>query len=283
MPFTTLIDPATLAAHLGDPEFSIVDCSYNLEDEGWGRREYLARHIPGAVYAHLGRDLAGEKTGANGRHPLPNPATFMQTLGRLGVANNMQIVAYDQDSGMYASRLWWMLRWLGHNQVAVLDGGLARWLAEARPIAPGDEQRHARQFVGAPNMQMVAAVDEVRGLSGRSAPLLVDARAPERYRGEVEPLDKAAGHIPGAVNYFFKEGLNDQGTFRPVGELEQRLHAIIGGTPPEQIICYCGSGVSACHTLLAFELTGLRGAKLYPGSWSEWSSDPSRPIERSKK
>lgn len=280
MAFRTLISTSVLAARLDDPAFCVIDCRYKLDDEGWGGREYAAAHIPGAVYAHLGHDLAGPKTGTNGRHPLPNPRTLAQTLGRLGVTSGVQVVAYDQDNGMYASRLWWLLRWLGHDAVAVLDGGFAKWRAEQRPTATGSEQRAPREFAGAANGAMVIDATRLAPLVGTAEWRLIDARAPERFRGDSEPIDKVGGHIPGAANHFFQWNLAEDGTFRSPEQLRDRVSEAIGNVPPERIVCYCGSGVTACHNLLAFEHAGLTGAKLYPGSWSEWSSDPGRPVER---
>jgi thiosulfate/3-mercaptopyruvate sulfurtransferase len=280
MAFTTLVDTATLATHLADPGFAVVDCRFALNDDGWGEREYAARHIPGAVFAHLGHDLAGSPTGQNGRHPLPDPAALAATFGRLGIGDGKQVVAYDQDSGMYAGRLWWLLRWLGHDAVAVLNGGFARWLAEGRGTTSGYQHRRTSEFHGAPRDGMMVSADQVSALIGTSDWRLVDARAPERYRGDVEPIDRVAGHIPGAVNHPFKSSLTETGAFRSADELREALGSSLGGFPPDRIVCYCGSGVTACHNLLALEHAGLRGAKLYPGSWSEWSSDPSRPIER---
>ena len=278
MAFTTLVDTDTLAAHVADPGFAIVDCRYNPNDGTWGRREYLARHIPGAVYADMDRDLAGPKTGRNGRHPLPDPAALRRTFGRLGIASDVQVIAYDQDAGMYASRLWWLLRWLGHDGVAVLDGGLATWLAAGRPTSAGEETRAAREFTGLPRPEMALDVDHVSKLFRNRAWRLLDARAPERYRGETEPIDRIAGHIPRAAHYFYMRNVDQAGVFRSPEELRRRLREALGDVPPEHVVCYCGSGVTACHNLLALEHAGLHGAKLYPGSWSEWSSDPARPI-----
>jgi thiosulfate/3-mercaptopyruvate sulfurtransferase len=280
MSLTTLIDTKTLASHLGDPGFVLVDCRYKLEDEGWGEGEYRTSHIPGAAYAHLGHDLSGPKTGTNGRHPLPDADSLRRTFGRLGISSGMQVVAYDQDTGMWASRLWWLLRWFGHDAVAVLDGGFAKWVAEARPLASGDEPHTPREFKGAPREGWTMTADQVAAIAGAPGWRLVDARAPERYRGESETIDKKAGHIPGAVNHFFKTNLNDDGTFRSPEDIRTRIHASVGAVPPSQVVSYCGSGVTACHNLLALEHAGLPGAKLYPGSWSEWSSDPSRPVEK---
>ena len=283
MAWTTLVETAALAAHAGDAALAIVDCRYRLDDEAWGVQEYARAHIPGAVYAHLGHDLAGTRTGENGRHPLPDAAALRATFSRLGIDNSMQVVAYDQDTGMYASRLWWLLRWLGHEAVAVLDGGFAKWTGEGRPTAsgPDGERGAAHEFTGAPRAGLSLSADDVAAIMRAPDWRLVDARSPDRYRGETEPIDKIAGHIPGAVNHFFQWNLNDRGTFRSPEEIRARLRESVGDVAPGHMVCYCGSGVTACHNLLALEHAGLHGAKLYPGSWSEWSSDPSRPIARS--
>ena len=279
MEYTTLVDSATLAGHLRDPLWAVVDCRFMLADADWGSREYLASHIPGAVYAHLETDLSGERSGRNGRHPLPDPAALARTLGERGIAGGVQVVAYDQDNGMFASRLWWLLRWMGHREVAVLDGGFARWIADERPTTTGRETRPARVFTGSPSADMVAGIEEVARLSATGSAPLVDARAPERYRGEIEPIDRVPGHIPGAVNDHFMQNVDERGMFRSPDVLRARLSAALGGAQPDEAVFYCGSGVTACHSLLALELADLPGARLYPGSWSEWSSDPSRPVE----
>jgi thiosulfate/3-mercaptopyruvate sulfurtransferase len=281
--FTTIIGTGDLAAHLTDPEWIAVDCRFQLADESWGEREYLIAHIPGSVYAHLNKDLSGPLTGMNGRHPLPHPDVLVQTFIRLGIGTGMQVVAYDQDNGMFASRLWWLLRWMGHERVAVLDGGFQKWMAERRPVSSDKNARAAKQFTGSPQPEMTVDAVGVSAIIGRRDAMLMDARAPERYRGDIEPIDRVPGHIPGAVNYSFQQNVDEGGVFRPAGKLREQLFAAIGSTPPERVVCYCGSGVTACHNLLAMEHVGLAGAKLYPGSWSEWSSDPSRPVERSEK
>jgi thiosulfate/3-mercaptopyruvate sulfurtransferase len=278
--YKTLIETGTLAAHLSDPAYVVIDCRYDLRDEGWGQREYEASHIPGAAYASLDRDLSGAKTGRNGRHPLPDPESLARTFGRLGIAGDVQVVAYDQDNGMYASRLWWLLRWMGHDAVAVLDGGLTKWIGENRPLRSNVETRTPRDFQGSPRPGWMVTADETAGAVGGRDWHLVDARSPDRYRGENETIDKVAGHIPGAVNHFFKWNVGDDGVFRSADEIRDGIRASIGDVSPERVICYCGSGVTACQNLLAFEHAGLSGARLFPGSWSEWSSDPSRPIER---
>jgi thiosulfate/3-mercaptopyruvate sulfurtransferase len=279
MAFTTLISTAALALHLEDEAFAIVDCRTKLDDEGWGARAYTSAHIPGAVYADLNRDLSAPKTGTNGRHPLPDPRTLATRLGKLGIASGVQVVAYDQDNGMFASRFWWTLRWLGHDAVAVLDGGLAKWLAEGRPTASGETPRLAREFIAAPRAAMTVDVDTVAQRVGSPEWRLVDARAPERFRGEVEPLDRVPGHIPGAVNHFFQTNVENN-VFRTPEQLRASFARTLGNTAPDHVVCYCGSGVTACHNLLALEHAGLTGAQLYVGSWSEWSSDPSRPMEK---
>jgi thiosulfate/3-mercaptopyruvate sulfurtransferase len=280
MAFTTLISTSALASHMDDQAYAIVDCRYKLDDGSWGEREHAADHIPGAIYADLGHDLAGPRTGTNGRHPLPDAHVLAQTLGRLGIMSGVQVVAYDQENGMYASRLWWLLRWLGHDAVAVLDGGFAKWKAEGRPTRGGAERREPRDFTGVPRDGMAVGVNDVVSRLGTPERRLVDARAPERYRGENEPIDKQPGHIPGAANHFFQWNLDAQGLFRTPEELRARLKESIGDTPADRVVCYCGSGVTACHNLLALEHAGLTGAKLYAGSWSEWSADPARPVEK---
>jgi len=279
MSFKTLISTSALALHLGDRDVVVIDCRFALADTEWGEREYEAGHIPGARYAHLDRDLSGPKSGTNGRHPLPDSAALARTFGRLGVASGVQVVAYDQDNGMFASRLWWLLRWLGHEAVAVLDGGFAKWRAEGRETKSGRETPAARTFHGSPRADMVVDVTQVGSLMSDSDWRLVDARAPERYRGEVEPLDRVPGHIPGAANHFFETNIGADGSFRTPEDLRAHLAALLAGVPAERTVCYCGSGVTACHNLLALEHAGLTGAKLYAGSWSEWCSDPGRPVE----
>ena len=281
MAFTTLIGTGDLAAHMADPGWITIDCRFQLADAAWGEHQYLTAHVPGAVYAHLNNDLSGPVTGSNGRHPLPDPGVFLQTCIRLGIGTGMQVVVYDQDNGMFASRLWWMLRWMGHEAVAVLNGGFATWMAERRPVHSGNDARPPQLLTGRPRPDMTAGVHDVAGLIGRRDAMLLDARAPERYRGDLEPIDRIPGHIPGAVNYPFQQNVDAQGAFLPADELRRRLSETLGAIPPDEVVCYCGSGVTACQNLLAMEHAGLHGAKLYAGSWSEWSSDPARPVERS--
>jgi thiosulfate/3-mercaptopyruvate sulfurtransferase len=275
----TLISTDLLAEHLrGD--WVIVDCRFDLGNEAWGRQQYRAGHIPGAVYASLREDLAGPRTGSNGRHPLPSAEALAATLGRFGITADSQVIAYDQDSGMYASRLWWLLRYAGHDAVAILDGGWAKWTREGRPAAAGDEHRHASSFAASPRPALYVDAAEVLSRLDHSDRLLVDARSPERFEGRVEPIDRTPGHIPGAVNHSFRTNLAEDGTMLPAHQLREAFLRVLNGRDASQAVMYCGSGVTACHNLLAMEHAGLPGARLYPGSWSEWSSDPDRPIEK---
>jgi thiosulfate/3-mercaptopyruvate sulfurtransferase len=275
----TLISTNDLASHLNDG-WAIVDCRYDLQNESWGHEQYRAAHVPTAVYASLGEDLAAARTGTNGRHPVPSVEALADTFGRMGISRDTQVVAYDQDNGMYASRLWWSLRYLGHDGVAVLDGGWAKWIRERRPTVSGDEQRTRATFTPVPRPDMRLSVEEVAARLGDQSMLLVDARAPERFEGRSEPIDRAAGHIPGAANHFFKVNLADEGTMLPPETLREGFAGVLKGRDPSQTVMYCGSGVTACQNLLAMEHAGLPGARLYAGSWSEWSADPSRPTEK---
>ena len=279
MPHTTLLSTAQLASHLDDPAWVVFDCRHDLAKPDSGALAYATAHIPGARFLHLDRDLSAPTTGKNGRHPLPDPQAFMRTLGAAGVDSNKQVVAYDDKMGVYAARLWWMLRWLGHENVAVLDGGYAKWTHEARPVTGAPPQPVPARFAGRPRAISVDA-DEVLGAIGRPGRVLIDARAPDRYRGENETLDPVGGRIGGSLNRFFKDNLDASGCFKPAAELRQAFTALLGDAPPDAVVHSCGSGVSACHNLLAMEIAGLSGSRLYPGSWSEWCSDPSRPTEK---
>jgi thiosulfate/3-mercaptopyruvate sulfurtransferase len=274
----TIVSSDELAPHLDDPTWTIVDCRYDLNDDRWGEEQYRAAHIPRAVYASLGHDLSGPKDGRNGRHPLPGHDVMATTFGLWGIGPDVQVVAYDQDAGMYASRLWWMLRYMSHDAVAVLDGGLARWVHEGYSTRADREQWQPATFTGEPRQDWRVDVNQVLADLGNPSRMLVDARAEGRYRGESEAIDNVAGHIPGARNYFFQRNLTEDKTFRKPEELRQQWQSLLGSRPPGEVVMYCGSGVTACHNLLAMEYAGLEGARLFPGSWSEWSSDPARPI-----
>jgi thiosulfate/3-mercaptopyruvate sulfurtransferase len=278
MAHTTLVSAEETAAHLNDREWVVCDCRHDLADYSAGYRAYRNGHIPGARFLHLDVDLSGPKTGLTGRHPLPHPATFCLRLGALGIDNSKQIVAYDDSGGAYAARLWWMLRWVGHQRVAVLDGGWAAWQRAKLPVTV--EQPVIEPAAFNSRVQPRVAVDStqiVAHLQDRKAQVL-DARAPDRYRGENETLDPVAGHIPGAINRFFRHNLGDDGCFKPAAVLKSEFGAALYGHPPESVIHQCGSGVTACHNLLAMEVAGLAGSRLYPGSWSEWVSDRRRPV-----
>lgn len=278
MIYTTLISTDTLAAHL-DSSFVIADCRFDLANEHAGRQAYMAAHVPGAVYVSLSHDLSAVQTGSNGRHPLPTMPEMAATFGRVGIDASRQVVAYDDDTGMFASRLWWMLRYAGHEAVAVLDGGWTKWTREQRPTRSGVESPNARSFVPAPRPEMLVDIGDVLARLPDPGTLLVDARGPERFEGRTEPIDHVAGHIPGAVNHHYKLNLAADGTLLPADTLRARLATVLGPSSPRRTVMYCGSGVSACQNLLAMERAGLPGAALYVGSWSEWSANPSMPVE----
>jgi thiosulfate/3-mercaptopyruvate sulfurtransferase len=277
MAHSTLVSTGQLAAHLTD--WAVVDCRWDLQDAAWGPAAYRAGHVPGAVHAALDADLAGPKTGVGGRHPIPSVEALEALFGRLGIGRGTQVAVYDQDIGMFAGRLWWMLRYLGHEEVALVDGGWAKWAREGRPARTGDEHRPAATFDAAVRPDMRAGIDEVSQRAGDPGWLIVDARSPERFEGHVEPIDRAAGHIPGAVNHPFRTNASEDGTLLPADVLRDRFATLLGGRDPERVVMYCGSGVTACHNLLAMAHAGLPGARLFPGSWSEWSIDPARPVE----
>lgn len=280
MDYTTLVDGATLQQHLGDPAWCVVDLRHQLADTGYGERAYAASHIRGAIFLHLDRDLSGPMTGTNGRHPLPDAERLKARLGAVGIGNDTQVVVYDDAQGMIAGRLWWLLRWLGHTRVAFLDGGFPLWQAEGRPVDAVLPSRAPTRFAGSPDPRMV--VDAATLLASLESPelCLIDARGPDRFRGENEAIDPVGGHIPGARNRFFKDNLEADGRFKPAALLRAEYLALMAGAVPAQVVAQCGSGVSACLDLLAMEIAGLHGARLYAGSWSEWCSDPARPVAR---
>jgi len=278
--YTTLIDTHALAARIGAGGIAVVDCRFDLARAAAGREAYLAAHVSGARYAALDRDLSAAPSAGTGRHPLPPPERFARRLGELGIGNDTQVVAYDQSNGAFAARLWWMLRWLGHRRAAVLDGGYAAWASGGGALQAGEPPAAARR-VFVPHVESEAVVSTTQLLEAlRDARrVLIDARAAERYRGVVEPLDRVAGHVPGARNYPYALNLDADGRFfLPPAELRRRWLDFLGGAAAAQTIAMCGSGVSACHNLLALEAAGLAGAKLYAGSFSEWIADPGRKV-----
>ncbi len=271
-----LVTTEQLAKHLDD--WTVVDTRHDLTDPKRGPKVYAEGHIPGAHFLHVDTDLSAHRDGANGRHPLPDLATFAATLNRIGVAPGRKVVTYDDSGGGYALRLWWMLRWLGHDDVAVLDGQFPAWAKEGRPVSA--EVPPARPGAFVPRPQLGATVDAayVGKFGSASGVRLVDARNAERFEGRAETLDPVAGHIPGAANRFWQANLGPDGRFKKPGELRAEFGSLLAGAPADRVVHYCGSGVTACHNLFAMELAGLPGSRLYPGSWSEWCADPQRPV-----
>jgi len=280
MSYDTLVRVEDLATHLDDPDWVVCDCRHDLANYEAGRSAYAQAHIPGARFLHLDEDLSGPKTGTNGRHPLPHPITLTLRLGAVGIDNAKQIVAYDASGGSYAARLWWLLRWVGHTRVAVLDGGWEAWSKARRPVTA--EQSAIKTTTFNPSLQPDRATDSryIAQQLGKREVCIVDARSPDRFRGENETLDPVAGHIPGAVNRFFRLNLDQHGRFKAASELKREFASVIGDRSPARVVHQCGSGVTACHNLLAMEIAGLSGSILYPGSWSEWCSDPARPVAK---
>mgnify|MGYP001018385929 CR=1 FL=1 len=281
MPFTTLISTAELADHLADPDWAIVDVRSSLTDHAIGERNYLAAHIPGAVYAHLERDLSSPQiVGKTGRHPLPPVEAIVQTLSQWGIDSRTQVVAYDDNSGVYAGRLWWMLRWLGHDTVAILDGDWRQWQREGRPTRPGVETRPPRSFTDHVRPELVVTAAEIEARLGDPTLRLYDARGADRFRGENETLDPVGGHIPGARSAPYVGNLDANGRMLPPAALRARFDELLGDTPAEEAIFYCGSGVSVANDVLAVQHAGLGMPRVYVGSWSDWISNGQRPVER---
>jgi thiosulfate/3-mercaptopyruvate sulfurtransferase len=271
---TTLVSTEELARH---PEWRVFDCRHDLAKPYLGEQQYAQAHIRGALFAHLDRDLSAPPNGRNGRHPLPDPAAFAAWLGRQGLRPGDQVVAYDLDNGAMASRLWWMLRWMGHEAAAVLDGGFHKWLEEEREVTAEVPSFPKTDYAPRPRPEMRADVDLVERRLGAPEMLLVDARAPARFLGEAEPIDPVAGRIPGALNRYNGGNLTADATFKSADALKKELRALLGGRDPAEVVHYCGSGVAACHNLLAMEIAGMSGSRLYAGSWSEWIAEPRRP------
>ena len=276
-----LVGVEEVAAHLGDPSWCVFDCRHDLRQIEYGAQAYARGHIPGARFMHLDRDLSGPTTGTNGRHPLPDPAVLANKLSLCGVAADTQAVAYDNEGGIFASRFWWLLRWLGHARVAVLDGGLSGWKRAGLMLEEGAPLILPAQFTPGADAGRDMQVDSgyVVAHLGEPDMTVVDARSPERFRGENETLDPVGGRIPGAINRFYVDNLDDDGCFfKPAGQLRKEFDALLARQDPRNVVQQCGSGVTACHNMLAMELAGLHGSRLYVGSWSEWCSDPARPV-----
>lgn len=277
--WSTLISAPVLHAHLHDTNLVIVDCRFELANPDAGVLAHKTAHLPGAIYAHLDDDLSGPKHEGSGRHPLPNIKTLSATLSSWGIDATKQVVAYDADNGaMAAARLWWLLRWLGHERVAVLDGGVKQWQVCGFELTSSSFIPMPSVFTPATNPEMLVQADEVAQRVFQDDWRVLDARAPERYAGMIEPIDAVAGHIPGAVNHPFTRNLAGDGRFLASDVLRSQFHKSVGDVVPRHLISMCGSGVTACHTVLALEHAGLHGAKLYAGSWSEWIQDRRRPV-----
>lgn len=280
--FKTLISASQLAAHIDDPKWVVVDCRHDLMNLAAGRDGYAAGHLPNAVFADIETVLSGDKRGPDGvfrgRHPLPEKEALAEALRAFGIGDDTQVVAYDAHGGMFAARLWWLLRWLGHEAVAVLDGGMAAWQALGQPLSTEVPVKpHGSLSIRAPFVPTVT-VREVMDNLASGQRIVIDARAVDRFRGENETIDPVGGHIPGAKNRFFKDNLQADGRFKDPEDLRAEFGALVDD--PQRAIMQCGSGVTACHNLLALEVAGMTGASLYPGSWSEWVGDPARPVAK---
>ncbi len=280
--YTTFISTNDLALHLHEANWVILDCRYAMVNPAQSEADYLTAHIPGAVYLRLEGDLAAPAVkGVTGRHPLPDAKNASRVFSRCGITSGVQVVAYDAAGGaMAAARAWWMLRWLGHTAVAVLDGGLQKWQQDGNPVSSGVETNTQRRFKPRIKPEMVMTSREVAARMGQDGFKLLDSRSADRFKGENETVDPVAGHIPGAQSVPYAENLNPDGTMRSAADLQRRFSAILGALPGTQAVFYCGSGVTACHNILAMEHAGLGLARLYAGSWSEWITNPDRPIIR---
>ena len=276
---TTLVTAETVARHVADARWRQFDCRHDLANPALGTQQYAKAHIPGASFAHLDRDLSAPKTGSNGRHPLPEPGVFLAWMGKQGLNPGDQVVAYDAGNGTMAARLWWMLRWVGHEHVAVLDGGFEEWLVQGRPTTSEVPRFAPSKYHGAARPAAEVDAAFVASHLETSGIMLLDARAPARFRGETEPIDPVAGRIPGARNRFCVENLAADNRFKRAEDLRKEFGALLGDREPQEIVHYCGSGVAACHNALAMEVAGFPGSRVYAGSWSEWIADPHRPRE----
>jgi thiosulfate/3-mercaptopyruvate sulfurtransferase len=276
----TIVSTDWLAEHLRDAQLMVLDCRFSLADTQAGQRAYASGHIPGAHYVDLDKDLCSAKNGSTGRHPLPQQDDFNAVLRRLGLTSDKRVVIYDDANGMYAARLWWMLRWVGFTDCAVLDGGWHKWLAEGRAAVTELPRAQTSDFAGQADNSLYLEIDDIlQDLNDSSRLQLLDARSAERFRGENETMDPVSGHIPGALNRFYQNNLDASGTFKSAAQLREEFNALLGARDLTTVVHQCGSGVTACHNLLAMEIASLHGTKLYPGSWSEWCADEKRPVK----
>lgn len=285
MRFTTLIDADSLAAQLHSPGLVVLDCRFDLGKPAAGEATYSSGHIAGARYVHLDRDLAGPVGPTTGRHPLPDPEVFATKAGAWGVAHDSQVVVYDQGNSFFAARAWWIFKWLGHEAVAVLDGGLAAWRNALQPLAQRASAATPQEFIAHPNNHLVIDAAQVlrsvrSGIYGSGSQRLIDARSSDRYAGENETIDPIGGHVPGAINHHYARNYRTDGRLHVSATLRSLWRDTLAGADPCNIVMMCGSGVSACVNLLALEHAGLGGARLYPGSWSEWVRDGTRPVAK---
>jgi thiosulfate/3-mercaptopyruvate sulfurtransferase len=279
MAFAFLMDSSELRLHLSDENWAVLDCRFSLDDTERGFRDYLDAHIPGAVYAHLDRDLSGKRLpGKTGRHPLPDADSMAATFSAWGIDANTQVVVYDDAAGTMAARVWWLLNWLGHCNVAILDGGWRGWSQSALPVKLGPEFRASRHFEPREVSGAHVTADDIQERRANPAYALLDARSAPRFLGEVEPIDPVAGHIPGAISAPCEENVTAEGRFLPREILRRRFEKLLKSVPPENVICYCGSGVTAAHNIFAIAYAGLGTVRLYAGSWSEWITDSTRPV-----
>ncbi len=276
---STLIAATDLASHVNEESWCVLDCRFSLNDPERGRRDFEKSHITNAAYVHLEEDLSGTViAGRTGRHPLPDPTVFGRTLSRLGIDADVHVAVYDDGDASIAARLWWMLLWMGHQSVSVLDGGWAAWIAMNGAVSDLHRERKPRTFVPQIDATMLAILSEVDQVRQRNGWLLIDSRTEERFRGDSEPIDPVAGHIPGAINVPYITNLDAGGCLSTAAQLKIRFVEILDGIAPERTVFYCGSGVTAAHNLLAMQVAGLAGARMYVGSWSEWIIDPQRPV-----
>jgi thiosulfate/3-mercaptopyruvate sulfurtransferase len=282
MTFNTIVSVDELVHHVDDPDWVIIDSRFKLAAPNQGRIDYKNSHIPGAVYAHLDDDLSGQIVrGITGRHPLPQVENIASYFSRIGIDSSVQVVSYDDVGGaLAAGRVWWLLRWLGHPAAAVLDGGWQTWVNHGFPVRNGIEMRQERLFIPHPRKELIVTAEEVDGIRKNSQFRLLDVRSEDRYRGENEIIDPIAGHIPGALSAAYTGNLNPDGTFRDVKSLQERYKGLLGEVTTDKVVCYCGSGVTATHNIIAMMVAGLGEPRLYAGSYSEWITDPKRPTEK---
>lgn len=280
MPYTTIVAVDELAACLQDPQWIVLDCRFTLSNTEAGRAAYQQGHIPGARYVHLDEDMSSAVSAETGRHPLPEVSVLVAKLSAWGVDGEKQVVVYDDSFGSMAVKMWWLLRWLGHHNVALLDGNWPLWQKKKLPVNADLPLLKPANFVANVQYDMVAHVNEVNQARQEPCRMIIDARPEQRFSGEREPLDSVAGHIPGAVNWVYEENLDFDGTYLPADELRENYLGLLNGVKPEEVIHSCGSGVTACHNMLAMEIAGLPSGKLYAGSWSHWITDPSRPVAK---